>query len=1033
MFLSDLSISRPVAMVMITVALVVFGLIAYNKLAVENMPDTDFPFVIVTTSYLGADPATIESEVTELIEDEVATVSGIKNLTSTSYENVSLVFMEFEMEVDVNIATQDVRDKLEGIERSLPDNCDSPVVRKYDPTEEPILEIAVGGDAPPQEMSRFIEDFIKPRVESIEGVGSVEVTGNRDREIRIWLNPDRMTAYEVSVQQIVGAIQVGHVEIPGGRIETGEREYLVVTAGELESVDAFNDLVITRRGDSLIRLSDVALVEDGLENQRSLARINGLPAISLAVIKKSGSNTIAVADAVYEIVEELKAESPPGLQFSIPRDDSVFVRDSFDQVQEHMFGGGLLAVLVVLLFLGSFRTTIIAAISIPTSIIATYLCINFLGFTLNNITMMALTLMVGILIDDAVVVLENIYRHLEMGKTPIQAAKEGAREIGFAVLSSTLVIVAVFIPVANMTGLVGRFMYQYGITVAVGVSISYLIAITLSPMLASRFMQKGTVKFFLFDWFNKGFRYLESGYRWLIGAALRRKGITVLIAFVSMVGALFLFMNTPQDFFGTMDRGSISISIEMPQGTSLHALDEFVKPIEDIALTIPEVENVLVSLGGGFFGEQNSGSLYLDLVDKQDRNRSDAEISDELRERLAGFSGAKIVVGSSTFFGAYSFNFDILGNDIDELEAISSRILDAISADPLFKEWDTSIDKGKPEVHIEIDRDRAADLGVNIATLGSTLNLLVSGEQSIGDFMEAGRQSEIKVRLEGSFRDRPEDLANLVVYNRDSDPVEISSFADITVMAGPSQIDHVDKMRSVTISANVADDRTLGDAVDWLDENIDGFLSPDVRYKISGEADIMTESFAAMGNALLLAVLLIYIVLAAQFNHFIHPLTIMISLPLSFVGAFGFLYLSGMPMTMFALIGIVMLMGLVAKNAILVVEFTNQLRERGMERDEALLTAGPVRLRPVLMTALSTISGMLPVALMIGHGSGVEMRAPMAVAMVGGLTASTLLTLVVIPVIYALFDQATVWLLKRLGIKTQEETLTTEIPHDQVK
>ena len=1035
MFLSDLTINRPVGAIMVTIALIIFGLISYNQLGVEDNPDIEFPFVSVQTVYRGADPETVETEVTELIEDEIATISGIKNIYSISSENVSFIFIEFELEVEVDVAAQDVRDAVSRIQMGLPENAETPLVTKLDVMSEPVLEIAVGGDVEPQDLARYVLDNIKPRIDSVDGVGSVNVYGLREREVRIWVDKDRMAAHDISAQEIVAAIQTGHIEIPGGRIETGEREYTVVTSGELQSVAEFEDLIVATRNDSAIRLRDVATVEDGLEDLRSQARLNGQPAIGLGIIKKSGANTVEVADDVYEIIEEIRASAPPGISISVPKDNSVYTRDSLKEVQGHLYGGGLIAVIIVLLFLGSFRTTLIAAISIPTSIITTYIFINAFGFTLNNITMLGFTLMVGMLIDDAIVVLENIYRHTEMGKGPMQAAKEGAKEISFAVLSTTLTILAVFVPIAFMSGIVGRFMYQYGITVAVGSIASYFVAVSLGPMLASRFMKKGGIKdrFILFTWFDTGFEYVERGYRSLIALALKRKGITLLIAFIAAITSLGLFAVSKKEFFSDFDRSSTAINIEMPVGSSLPALIEFAEPIEEMVMEIPEVENIFTTLGGGSFGSQNEGEIYIDLVEKTERDRSVWEINDEIRENLEGLAGAKILVGTAGGFGSsYEFAMVVTGTNMDDVRELANRFEEEMESDPMFTEVDTDYRAGKPEVRLSIDRERAADLGVNIATIGSTLRLLVSGDDIVSTFSQEGNEYDVRLRLEESYRDYPEDLENLIVYNFENDPVPVSSFANVVISSGAAEIRHTNKLKSIEVQANLSEDYTVGDASIWAEERFRTMVPPGMNAEIYGEAEIMNESFESMGFALILGIVLIYVVLASQFNHFVHPLTIMTSLPLSFVGAFGLLFLTNMTVNVFSLIGIIMLMGLVTKNAILVVEFTNQLRERGMDREEALLTAGPIRLRPVAMTALSTIGGMLPVALMIGGGAGVELRAPMAVAVIGGLLTSTLLTLVVVPVVYALFDVWSERLVKRFSRKEEAAKERIIPPRDQV-
>ena len=1035
MILTDIAIGRPVLALMATLALIIFGAIAYSRLAIEEMPNIEFPYVTITAIYPGADPETVESEVTKKIEDEVATLSGIKTLTSTSAENVSLIFIEYELNVDVDVAAQDVRDRMARLQQSLPENVKTPVVEKLDVMSTSVLDIAVSGQSTPQDLAAYVEDFIKPRIESIPGVGSVSVTGLREREVRIWLDADKMASYEISPQEVVGAIQLNHIDIPGGRVETGEREYAVVTSGQLQSVGEFEDIVVATKEGTPVRLGDVAVVEDGLADLRSTARLNGVPAVGVGVIKQPGANVVEVADRVHKVIDELEGEIPPGISMTVTKDRSVFTRESFNQVKDHVFGGAALAIIVVLLFLGSFRTTLIAAITIPTSIITTFIFMKWLNFSLNNITMLAFSLMVGMLIDDAIVVLENVFRHAEMGKGSVKAAKEGAREIALAVLATTATIIAVFVPVAFMSGIIGRFMYQYGITVVVGTSASYVVAITLAPMLASQFLKGSRDNFIVFTWFNRWFKRLENAYKRLIGAALRAKWLTVAIAMAAVIVALVLFFMTPKEFQGNVDMNETNVSIEMPVGTSLQSLIEYTKQIEDIVRQVPDVQSTYSTLGGGRLAEQNTGNVYVSLVDKRERSRNNLAVDADIRQRLNGIPGAKLLVGGTGHFGSnYSFSLQLTGNDMTQLKAAAKQFADAISQNPVFAEIDTSYKEGKPEIDIRLDRDRVADLGLNAMTIGATLRLLVSGEDTITTFSESGRQYDVKARLEENFRNRPEDISSLIVYSgaKEPLPVEVSSFASVDVTSGPSEIGHANKLRSIYVYANIAPGRTMGEASQAIGEMLKTMLPSGIQGEIVGEAEIMAESFRSLGFALVLGIVLIYLILAAQFNHFIHPLTIMTSLPVSFVGAFALLYFTHMTVNIFSLIGVIMLMGLVTKNAILVVEFTNQLRDRGMERDEALMVAGPTRLRPVLMTTVSTIVGMLPVALMIGGGAGVEMRAPMAVAVIGGLITSTLLTLVVVPVVYALFDNATNWALRRTGIIRPSETVKLPMPEDQI-
>jgi hydrophobic/amphiphilic exporter-1 (mainly G- bacteria), HAE1 family len=1035
MILSDLSISRPVLALMATVALIIFGLISFNGMPIEDMPNIDFPYITITTVYPGASPESVETEITKKIEDEVATLPGVKKLTSTSAENVSLVFIEYELNVNINNAAQDVRDRMARLQQSLPDTAKVPVAEKLDVMSSSVLEVAVSSESTPQDIAVFVEDTIKPKLESIPGVGSVRVEGIREREVRIWLDPDKMSSYDVTPQQVVGAIKMNHIDIPGGRVETGTREYAIITSGQLKSVKEFENIIVATVKGTLVRLSDVARVEDGLSDLRSTTRLNGQQAIGLSIIKQPGANVIQVADEAYKAINEIKSQLPPSVKITIPKDNSVFTRSSYEQVRFHILEGMLLAIITVLLFLGSWRTTLIAAVTIPTSIITTFIFMKYLNFSLNNLTMLAFSLMVGMLVDDAIVVLENIYRHHEMGKNSMIASREGAKEIGIAVLATTLTIVAVFIPVAFMKGIIGRFMYQYGITVVVGVSASYFVAISLAPMLASQFMKGGRDNFVLFNAFNRGFLRLEKNYETLIGTALRHKWLTVGIAFISMVIALGLFGTLKKEFQGNVDQSASGVSIEMPVGTSLASLIDFTAKIEDILKGVPEIISTYSVLGGGTLGEQNKGQINIQYVDKNKRNKTNLQMDDDLRKLLEGIPGAKLIVGEGGHFGTnYALQFELTGNDLNQLKKVSKQIADQFKTNPIFREVDTSYNEGKPEVNIQLDRDRIADLGLDAMTIGSTLRLFVSGEDTVTTYAEGGRQYDVIARLESKFRNRPEDIGSLVVYTngKDSIPIPIESFAKVDVTSGPSEISHANKQRSISVLANIGPGHTTGDAQKFLDESIMPHLPPGITGKAVGETEIMVESFQSLGFALILGIVLIYLILAAQYNHFVHPLTIMTTLPVAFVGAFLLLFITKMTVSIFSIIGIIMLMGLVTKNAILVVEFTNQLRAKGMERDKALMTAGPTRLRPVLMTTMSTIVGMLPVALMLGGGAGTEMRAPMAVAVIGGLITSTLLTLVVTPVVYALFDNGTTWFLRVTGISKAYEHAHEDIPADQV-
>jgi HAE1 family hydrophobic/amphiphilic exporter-1 len=1017
MFLSNISISKPVFTTMVILALVVFGYISYGRLGIDLTPDVDFGFLTITVVYPGADPETVESEIIDKIEEEVSTLPGIKQIQSRALENVGLVFMEYELDVDIDIAAQDVRARIESIKRDLPKDADSPIVEKLDVGAIPVMTVAVSADMPLSNLTTFVKDRIKSRFESIQGVGSVKMVGSREREVHVRLNPDAMRERNIGVNEVIGALKMSNIEIPGGRIETGTRELVVKTKGRVPAADEFGDIIIKQSPDGLVRLNDIADIDDTIEEKRSLARLDGKDAIGLIVRKKSGANTVKVAERINEEIIKLRNELPPGIEIEIPQDESIFIRASFEELLMHLFYGGLFAVLIVFLFLRSPRGTLISALAIPTSIIATFTFMNAMGFTLNVLSMLGLSLSVGMLIDNVIVVLENIYRHNEAGASKIDAARNGTTEIGLAVMATTFSIVAVFVPVAYTYGMIGRFLYEFGMTVSFAVLVSLFVSLTLTPMLASRFLVVTKSHGAFYTIIERGLDAMDRSYRELLRRALKHKWLTVLTAVVIFVFSIWIGSLLPLEFEPDMDEEQYCVQINTPPGSPISVIEKKIGEVEDIVNEIPGVETIFSSVGSGAIETVTEAIIQIALVPRHERDMHQREIIALSRKKLANITGGKLSVGATEHLSLQSggdIQVSFQGENLDELLLASEKLVEAWKKEPGFVDVDMSYKSGKPEIRVLVNRDRASRLGLSVMGIASTVNGLVSGESVITSFKEAGQDYDVKVRLSESYRDDPMDLLAIPVRSMEGSLIDLGTVAHIEHGSGPSQITHKNRRKSVTVYANL-DGLALGTAKDRTVEIIKPILPPTVSYSFEGLSDLMEESFQSLFFALALAVLLIYMLLASQFGHFIHPLSIMLSLPLSLIGALGALYLSGMTISIMTMLGIIMLMGLVTKNAILLVDYINTVRARGKSRENAILEAAPVRLRPIMMTTFAMVFGMLPVAL--GTGAGSEMQAPMAVCVIGGLLTSMFLTLIIVPVVYSMLDEFVERCAKLIGWK----------------
>jgi HAE1 family hydrophobic/amphiphilic exporter-1 len=1032
--LADVSIKRPVFAVMMIAALVVFGAVSYPRVGVDLFPNVEFPVVTVLVVYPGADPETMETKVADPIEEEINTLGGIRELRSTNLESVTQVVAMFELEIDADQVVQDIRDRVARIEGDLPDGIEPPVVQKFDVGSAPVVTYALAGDLPIQELTRVADKVVKQRIERIHGVGGVDLVGGREREIQVLVDPAKLAGVGLTVMEVAGAIQAQNLEIPAGTVESGSTELTVKTRGEVKSAEEIANILLPVTMGAPLRIRDVAQVVDGIEEARSWSALNGKQAVSLVVRKQSGSNTVAVAHAVREAVAEINLQvEKTGAKLTLASDNSLFIQHSIADVQVDLVFGGILAVVIIFLMLIDVRATLISAVAIPTSVIATFAFINAMGFTFNVLTMLALSLCIGILIDDAIVVIENIHRHLEAGKPALRAASEATAEIFLAVLAMTSCILAVFVPVATMKGMIGRFFYQFGLTVSFAVATSMLVSFTLTPMLSSRLLKhesestrrRGPLTR-LVGWIMEG---LQSAYASVIRWSLRQRLATLTIAAVALVASGVLVARLPLEFVPSFDRGELTVNVELETGTNLEATRSVVAAVaDDIRQHAPGVKTVLASVGGGVQGQVNQGSVDVKLVSRAERAFNQFDLMAWIRKRFAGAGSANITVqeldifGGSSGFRSQPVQYNVRGDDLEELAAVSARLKTELGRVPGFVDLDTTYRGGKPEVRVEIDRERAAALGVSVASIAATVRALVAGD-AVSELKDRGDVYDITLRLADAERARIESMPNLKVRAGTGQLVDLANVVNTERAAGPSRIERQSRQRQITVLAGL-EDVPISDAMQQVEAAAARVVPGHLVTEWGGEAKFMGESFGYMLSALFLAVALIYMILAAQFNSFIQPITIMVSLPLSVVGAFGALYLSDMSFNILAMIGVIMLMGLVTKNAILLVDFANQRRARGMDRNQALVEAGRLRLRPILMTTAAMVFGMLPVAL--GLGEGGEMRAPMAVCVIGGLITSTLLTLVIVPVVYTLFDgltnsRAVRWLEGKVFARRAEE------------
>ncbi|MEP6818257.1 MAG: efflux RND transporter permease subunit [bacterium] len=1023
--LAEICVRRPVFATMLILSLTVVGLFSYKSLGVDLFPKIDLPTITVTVVNPGASPQEIETEITDKVEGAVNTVSGIDELRSTSVEGVSQVFITFLLEKSPDVAAQEVRNKVDLIANDLPVTAEQPIVQKLDTDAAPVVRIAVSAPRSPREVTDVADKKIKQQIESINGVGQVTIIGGRTREIQVWVDPDKMRAFNVTVAQVADAVRAQNLEVPGGRVDEGTRELTVRTMGRIVQPSDFNNLVVGSRGSYSVKLSDVGYAEDGAEEARTEARLNGQPAVTLVVSKQSGQNTVAVADAVKERLAEIQRTLPPGFKTEVVGDQSIFIKASIESIQKHLIEGSILAAIVVFIFLWSFRSTLIAALAIPTSLIATFGLMAAMGFTLNQITMLSLTLMVGIVIDDAIVVLENIFRFIEeKGIHPFQAAIEGTKEIGLAVTATTLSLLAVFLPVGFMGGIVGRFMSSFGLTSAFAIAVSLLVSFTLTPMLAARLIKRSNDteegKFERHtepaDHGSKQSRFyapIDRGYTRMLSWSMAHRWVIITACAIVIISIVPLFMFVGKNFLPVDDQSQFEVNVRAPEGSTLSATSTLAERIAADLRKLPGVADTLTTIGGGQQEQVNVASIYVKLQPLQERSVSQSDLmlrarSEILAKYLKEFPGQlrtsvqQVAAISGGGFRNADVQYVIGGPDLEKLTKYSEALLAKMKTIPDVVDADSSLVTGKPELRVVIDRARAADLGVRVADIAQALNTLVAG-QKVSTFNAGTDQYNVRVRAIGQSRASVEGLKQMIVSSSKIGWVSLDNLVRIEEGTGPSAIDRLNRERQVTLLANVKPGGSQAAVIQKMNEFAKE-VGIDSTYKtgLAGRSKELGRAGYYFMLAFVLSFVFMYMVLAAQFESFIHPVTILLTLPLAIPFGILALLITGQTVNIFSGLGLLLLFGVVKKNAILQIDHTNQLRARGMERLEAIIRANRDRLRPILMTTIALVAGMLPLTISSGPGSGTNRS--IGVLVVGGQSLCLLLTLLAVPVFYSLFD-----------------------------
>lgn len=1041
MNLPELSIKRPVMATMMSLALVLFGLISISRLPVRELPDIDPPIVSVTTVFPGANASVVETEITERLEEAISNIDGIKTLTSESREQTSNIIIEFDLSRDIDLAAQDVRDRVSRVRGRLPDDILEPVISKQDSDARPVIWIGVASDRfSPIELTDLAEKQMKNRLQAVPGVSSIFIGGEQRFAMRLWLDAEKMAAHQVTILDVQQALREQNIELPSGRIENREREMTIQTLGEMKSVDEFNRLVLKTEGDRVVRLRDIGIAAEGVENERTHARNRGKPCIFLGIVKQSKANTVQVAHGIKRELEGLKPMLPSDLQIDINYDESVFVEKAIDEVWLTLGIAFALVVLVIYIFLHNIRATLIPAIAIPVSIVATFAVIYFLGYSINILTMLALVLSIGIVVDDTIVVLENISRHIEEGMKPLDAAFAGMNEIKFAIIATTVALVAVFVPLAFQTSATGRLFVEFAVAICGSVVISTFVALSLSPMLSGRILKRvdkrpGSVVQLFESTLHKTTDFYERTLGRLVAMNLPSRAL-LLLAFWGVIGSgcYWLWNHLEGDFLPEEDKGRLFCFVIGPEGATAEYTDRQLLEIESILEELPEVKVYGAMVAPGFSGpgSANVGIVFVHLKPKSERDRSVQEIvraPGGLMERFMTEAEGVIAIPNIPKAierrGNSPFQLVIQANDLDSLNKYSAELLDRFRSVPWLANVQTSFEVSKPELRLNIDRNRAAALGVAISDISRTLQILFGG-LDVSTLKRDGKEYEVIAQLQRESRLTPQDLDRIYVRNTRGELIQLGNVISRDVGVAPNEIGHYNRLRSATLSGTPVG-VTIGTAMEQTEAILAETLPDGFSYSWSGEGRDLQEAGQEFWWILLLAAVITYMVLASQFESLTDPFTVMLTVPLSFLGALGALWLMqnlgaagiipaypAMNINLFSQVGLVLLVGLVTKNGILLIEFANQLRRRGEDAHAAIIRSGKVRLRPILMTAISTVAGIMPIA--IGFGAGAESRRPMGIVVVGGMTLSTILTLFVLPVVYTVLAD----LGQKIGARTTD-------------
>ncbi len=1042
---TSIFIKRPVLTIMCSLALVILGLMAYSGMGVGLYPNMDVPYVLVQTTLSGASSEEMETSVSKIIEESVNQIEGIDELSSTSTEGVSLVMIKFDMDKDRDVAAQEVRDKVDLVTNDLPDGTDAPVIMKLDADAISVLNVVVSGDRDIIDLTEIAKKKVKENIENTRGVGSVTIVGGREREVHVIVNPFKLYSLGLPITAVKSALQDQNVETPGGRVEQQHQEYTLRVLGRIDNVPAFNDIFVAKKNGTAIKISDIGYAEDSGEYDRESTYLNGRRAVTLEVKKQSGTNTLAVIQGVKDKLEQIKPTLPKDINISLMLDQSGTIRASVNTVLEHLILGGILAGIMVLIFMGSLRSTFIAFLAMPISIIGSFLFMNMMGFTIDSMTLLGLTVAVGIVIDDAIVMLENIYRHMEKyNKTPMQAALDGSREITSTVIATTLSILVIFLPLAYMSGIVGRVVSSYGMTVVFAIALSGIVALTLTPMLCAKMLKKTEGKSKLDTFVDNINDSLIDVYIPMLNWSIHHRKTMVLLSVLCILSMFPMLKIVGGEFFPQEDSGKIQINVEAPVGTSYPDTQRILMQLEDDVRRMPYVKDVLISAGVGenSFSDSNpsnQGHVRFELEDRKTRHGITTskylELTREMMKKYEGLKTSSYIVSDGPG-GRKDLEYRISGPDLDKLTEYGNAILDKLRQDPRFIDLDLSLDLAKPEYRVVINREKAHDLGVNVTDIASALRTMVGGEDEVTKYKEGDELYEVRIRVGEEYRDTKEAVSALMVpanINGQETIVRLDSVATIEEGYGPSQIDRYNRQREITVEANLngIDTRSAMGIIQQAYDSLDA--SNEYSGGTSGSAKEMGRMFQSFILAFVLAFLFKYMILAAQFENYSHPVAIIVSLPLTIPFAVFSLLVTGQTLNIYSLLGLFMLIGVVSKNAILQTDYTDQLRARGYGRTNAILQANRVRLRPILMTTLTLVVGVVP--MLISNGEGAESRRSLAIVIVGGQALSLLITLLMTPVTYILMDEFAAWVNWKLrGIPIPEDkdkaVILPEVPAD---